>query len=277
MLEPTAPAFIPAQSIDDVIRRLDAIVDRAIIERDRLGFFAVLYRTVTIAVRDGIAAGRFDDGPRMERLDVAFANRYLRAFHDYKNGARPTRCWHVAFAASSRSRVVILQHLLLGINAHINLDLGIAAAEVCPGDGIARLERDFNAINEVLSTLETGVEREVCSLSPWIDRLDHIDPRVGRVVANFSINKARECAWANAQRLAQLSGDELASAIDDIDAKVTLLATLVERPIGILINLNLILVRLRETWDVRKIISVLSGKRLRSFARHDRVTAATAE
>ena len=277
MLEPTAPAFIPAQSIDDVIRRLDAIVDRAILERDRLGFFAVLYRTVTIAVRDGIAAGRFDDGPRMERLDVAFANRYLRAFHDYKNGAEPTRCWHVAFAASSRSRVVILQHLLLGINAHINLDLGIAAAEVCPGGGIARLERDFNAINEVLSTLETGVEREVCSLSPWIDRLDHIDPRVGRVVANFSINKARECAWANAQRLAQLSGDELASAIDDIDAKVTLLATLVERPIGILINLNLILVRLRETWDVRRIISVLSGKRLHSFARHRRVTAATQE
>ena len=177
MLEPAAPAFIPAQSIDDVVRRLDAIVDRAIIERDRLGFFAVLYRTVTLAVRDGITAGQFDDGPRMERLDVAFANRYLRAFHEYKSGARPTRCWHVVFAAGSRSRVVILQHLLLGMNAHINLDLGIAAAEVCPGDGIAALEGDFNAINQVLSTLETGVEGEVCSLSPWIDRLDHIDPR----------------------------------------------------------------------------------------------------
>lgn len=272
-----ADAFIPAQSIDEVVGRLDAIVDRAIIERDRLGFFAVLYRTVTIAVKEGIAAGQFDDGPRMERLDVAFANRYLRAFHDYKNGAPPTRCWHVAFVAGSRSRVVILQHLLLGMNAHINLDLGIAAAEVCPGDGIVALERDFNAINQVLASLETGVEREVCSLSPWIDRLDHIDPRVGRVVANFSIDKARACAWANARRLAQLSGDDLARAIEEIDETVTLLARLVEQPIGILINLNLILVRLRETWDVRKIITVLSGKRLPSSARRERVPAVAVE
>jgi hypothetical protein len=35
----------------------------------------------------------------------------------------------------------------------------------------------------------------------------------------------------------------------------------VERPIGLLININLILVRLRETWKVRKVIAVLSGER----------------
>jgi hypothetical protein len=37
-------------------------------------------------------------------------------------------------------------------------------------------------------------------------------------------------------------------------------ARLVERPIGFLINANLILVRLREIWDARKVIAVLSGK-----------------
>ena len=44
---------------------------------------------------------------------------------------------------------------------------------------------------ETLVALETDVEREVCALSPWINRLDHIDPRAGRVVANFSIDRAR--------------------------------------------------------------------------------------
>jgi hypothetical protein len=252
--------FVPARSIDEVIARLDSIIETAVVERDRLGFFAVLYRTVTAAVKEGIAAGRFEDGPRMERLDVVFANRYLHAFDAQRRGAQPTRSWRVAFEAGSNRRVVILQHLLLGMNAHINLDLAIAASEVCPGDAVAGLENDFNEINRVLAALETDVEKEVCSLSPWIDRLDHIDPRVGRVVANFSIDKARAASWHTAQRLAALTGPARDAAIDEIDAEVALLARLVERPIGALINLNLILVRLRETWDARKVITVLSGK-----------------
>jgi hypothetical protein len=251
--------FVPARTIDEVISRLDAIIERAIVERDRLGFFAVLYRTVTAAVKDGIAAGRFEDGPRMERLDIVFANRYLHAFDLHRRGLAPTDSWRAAFAAGSRRRVVIMQHLLLGMNAHINLDLGIAAAEVCPGDSLARLEHDFNEINTVLATLETDVEREVCTLSPWIDRLDHIDPRAGRVIANFSIDRARACSWRTAQRLAALAGSAREAAIDEIDAEVARLARLIERPIGFVINLNLVLVRLRETWDARKVIEVLSG------------------
>lgn len=252
--------FVPASSIDEVIARLDVIVERAIIERDRLGFFAVLYRTVTVAVKQGIAAGRFEDGTRMRRLDVVFANRYLEAFDANRNGGTPTASWRVAFAAGSSRRAVIMQHLLLGMNAHINLDLAIAASEVCPGAAIAGLERDFNEINTVLAELETDVEREVCSLSPWIDRLDHIDPRAGRVVANFSIDRARACSWQAAQRLAVLSGAARDNAIAGIDADVALLAHLIAHPIGVLINLNLLLVRLRETWNVRKVISVLSGR-----------------
>jgi len=99
----TPAQFVPAQTIDEVIARLDAIIERAIVERDRLGFFAVLYRTVTAAVKEGIAAGRFQDGPRMERLDIVFANRYLHAFHLHRSGRAPTSSWRAAFAATSDS------------------------------------------------------------------------------------------------------------------------------------------------------------------------------
>jgi hypothetical protein len=153
-----------------------------------------------------------------------------------------------------------MQHLLLGMNAHINLDLAIAASEVCPGAAIAGLERDFNEINNVLATLETDVEREVCALSPWIDRLDHVDPDAGRVIANFSIDRARACSWQAAQRLAILDGIERAAAIAELDAAAALLGQLIARPIGVVINVNLVLVRLRETWDARRVITVLGGK-----------------
>ena len=258
--------FVPAASIDDVIAQLDTIVDQALTDSDRLGFFAVLYRTVTLSVKQGIASGRFEDGPRMERLDAVFANRYLEAFHAHRHGGTPTRSWRVVFEAAEHRRPVIMQHLLLGMNAHINLDLAIAASDVCPGAAIVGLARDFIEINNVLAELEGAVEREICSLSPWIDHLDHIDPSAGHVISNFSIDRARACSWAAAQQLAAISGESRSDAIDLIDTNIAVLAELIRSPVGFMMNLNLILVRLRETSNPRKIIEVLSGKLKPSMA-----------
>ena len=54
-----------AQSIGEVLRALDGIVDRAIADESRLGYFAALYRGVTRAVKEGIESCRFEDGARM--------------------------------------------------------------------------------------------------------------------------------------------------------------------------------------------------------------------
>ena len=49
---------MPVQTIADVISSLDEIVQQSYDEASRLGYFAALYRRVTCAVRDGIAAGQ---------------------------------------------------------------------------------------------------------------------------------------------------------------------------------------------------------------------------
>src|SRR5438309_535443 len=69
----------PAENIDAVIDRLTRIIDATTIAQSRLGYFAVLYRSMTVAVRAGIRHGRFNDPELMERLDVVFANRYFSA------------------------------------------------------------------------------------------------------------------------------------------------------------------------------------------------------
>src|SRR5215510_6312535 len=122
------PAQNPAQNIDEVIARLTDIIDISRREPGRLGYFAALYRNVTISVKNAILNGRFEDGERMEMLDVNFANRYLEAYELHSKGETPTASWQVSFEAAGHWRPLILQHLLLGINAHINLDLGIAVA-----------------------------------------------------------------------------------------------------------------------------------------------------
>ncbi len=79
-------------TIDEVLAELDQIILRARNERSRLGFFATLYRNVTIKVKEGIAAGLFEDGARMEKFDVTFANRYLAALERFRRREQFSKC-----------------------------------------------------------------------------------------------------------------------------------------------------------------------------------------
>jgi hypothetical protein len=54
------------------------------------------------------------------------------------------------------------------MNAHINFDLGIAAAEIAPGDELPSLQHDFNEINTILARLVGQVQSEIYEVSPWI-------------------------------------------------------------------------------------------------------------
>src|SRR5262245_55821690 len=112
-----------AQTIDQVIAALDDIVSDSLARGSRAGYFAALYRKVTVRVKQEIANGFFENGPRMERLDVIFANRYLDAYSRWRRGEKPTDVWKLALDATEMWRPLVLQHLLLGMNAHINLDL----------------------------------------------------------------------------------------------------------------------------------------------------------
>jgi hypothetical protein len=247
---------LPA-TIDEVIAAFDTLVARSVREESRLGYFAALYRKVTVKVKEGIAGSRFDDGPRMERFDVTFANRYLAALERFIRGEPTSRCWRVAFDAARHWRPLILQQLLLGMNAHINFDLGIAAATVCPGDQLPPLEHDFNEINVILAGLVNQVIDEINEVSPWIKFLDRIDPSADDAVINFSMGRARASAWDLATTLAPLAPDQWGPVLDLRDREVADLGGVVAHPLGILFNLDLLIIRLRESSDVPKVIKVL--------------------
>lgn len=242
-------------TIDEVLAALDAIIERAIRERSPMGYFPALYRTVTAKVQEGIEAGFFDDGAWMERLDVVFANRYLDALAAFERGHRPTRSWQVACEAASRWRPIILQHLLVAINAHINLDLAIAAAQTAPGEALGGLRRDFDRINEVLASLVADVRRNIGDLSPWVGLVDRLGGRRNDAVINFSLTVARREAWRFATELAPIPPDQFAGPVRLRDEQVAELAGVVLRP-GIL-SAGLLLVRMREGSDVPHAIRTL--------------------
>lgn len=246
-------------SIEATIERLTGIVDDSRQQRSRDGYFAALYRNVTVAMRDRIRSGRFDDADRMERFVVAFADRYLDAHRAWRAGEPTTASWALTFEAVGRWRPVALQHLLVGMNAHINLDLGVVAAELA-GDssGLPALRRDFDQVNRVLGELVEASQGAVASVSPWLSLVDRFGGRSDEAIIRFSLRVARDQAWRAAQRLAPLEGTARLQAIDALDQAVAGIGRRVLHP-GARLTLVLLLVRLRETASVPEVIDALTG------------------
>jgi hypothetical protein len=185
-----------ATTIDEVIAILGDIITTEITDNSNLAFFPILYKKVTERIKEGIAQKEFDDNPRMERLDVIFANRYLAAYFTYKEGNKPSISWENAFEAAKNQKLLILQHLLLGINAHINLDLGIAVSEtVGPQGDLQNIHDDFNKINAILASMVDGVQEKIGRVSPFFYLLDKVADGKEDLIATFSINIARDEAW----------------------------------------------------------------------------------
>jgi hypothetical protein len=247
-----------AQTIDQVLQALDEIIGQSWQARGRIGYFAALYRRVTRAVKDGIAQGRFQNGPLMETLDVVFASRYLDAVKQFQTGCQPTQSWRVAFNAASDIRPLVLQQLLAGMNAHINLDLGIASAEVAPGAQILALRTDFFQINQVLADQVSAVENEMGEISPMIHLLEDIDLRTATQIINFNIDVARDLAWAFAMRMAVTPSVLWPAAVAAKDAETALFGQTLVHP-GPPIDVLLAPIRLPESDDIRRNIDVLAG------------------
>lgn len=210
------------QSIDQVIERLNDILDDALRHGGRIGYFTALYERVTTNVRRALLAGNvFEDNARMERLDVVFANRYLRAWDRYDQGQSPRLSWQLVFDLLDDPDPLVIQHLLLGMNAHINVDLGVAAALIAPTPAeLSSLWPDFKRINEVLARLVDLVEVELGQISPRLHRIEEFAPKPEGKLLIFDIEVARDFAWALAEELVQAARPQWETIISSRDAMV---------------------------------------------------------
>lgn len=242
--------------IDGVVERLGVIIDGARAGGSRMGFFPAVYLQMTLAVRQGIQDGAFDDGPRMSAFDAAFAARYFDALALWQAGDQTTRSWKVAFGTAERADRLVLQNLLVAMNAHINLDLAVAAAEVNPGGDIGLFQADFNRINDVLETLLDRVEDTVARFSPLLGVLDRVGGRHEDELLSFSFGQARTQAWRQAVILSHLDGGPRQDAVELLDRKVELLGRIIDAPGGIL-GRSLEVVGFAESDDVGAIIDAL--------------------
>ncbi len=246
-------------TIDDVILVLDRIILESEINDDPLGYFAVLYLRVTQKVKEEIEAGNFDDCARMEQLDVIFAKKYIVAYYDWRNNQRVSQSWEKAFSFSKFYWPVILQHLLMGMNAHINLDLALAAVEVSQGKNILLLQNDFYKINEILASLVDEVQNNLSVIWPALRKILAKTGKLDNLLVDFSMELARDGAWKFAKYLAPFSLAEQSAKIAIRDEKVVKKTRLITNP-GTGIKLLLFGIRLGELGSVADKITKLKAR-----------------
>jgi len=248
--------FRDATDIEGVLATLGQVVEVARAEDARWGVFAALYREVTRAVAAGIETGRFEDGPRMSRFDAAFANRYFAALRRFRSGASPAKSWRVAFEAAGDAELTALQQILLGVNAHINLDLGFSVVEA--GLDPLAFRSDFDAINDILADVLTRAQAVLNTFSPAMASIDRLLGDVDETLGLFIVGRARDQAWRTAVLVEAVAADARATLETVLDRATAHLGRRIAEP-SLPTAAALALVRRRESWTLGELIDALDG------------------
>ncbi|WP_068940307.1 DUF5995 family protein [Chryseobacterium timonianum] len=218
------------KTIEEVLKKLDEIIIWCKENKSPAGYFACTYRIMTAQVLKGIQQKKFEDNPRMVLLDLAFAERYLTAWENYSNGKKCTNSWYIAFEANKNKDLLILQHIFLGMNAHINLDLGISAASIMPYRKINPLKKDFEKINSVIASINQKVQDSLNKICYPVNLIDQLSNGKDNAVLDFAISKARDTSWATAVIASNTPNFLKESVINIVDYAAAKVATQILNP-----------------------------------------------
>ncbi|QWC84639.1 hypothetical protein KLP28_13855 [Nocardioidaceae bacterium] len=191
------------RTVHGVIERMREI-DAELPPGDGVGVFNHMYLEVTQRIEAILAGGdqqlRFRDPETLAKLDVRFANLWLRAYDAAAAGGEVPTAWQPLFDARAGGRWPI-QYALGGMNTHIEHDLPLAVVDTCVRRGLdpEEIHADYEAVNVVLAQVESGIRRSfLTSVGQAAD--DRVGPAV-HLVSAWSIDKARDLSWTTVQLL----------------------------------------------------------------------------
>jgi hypothetical protein len=207
------PPGPPATTLADVISRMQAI-ESTLLPTDGVACFNRMYLEVTEQVSQEVQQGTFGDAGFISRLDVVFANLYFAAV-DSLCGPAPAMppAWKPLLLGRADPGIEPIQFALAGMNAHINHDLPIAVVATCSQLGTAPTDgshhADYQKVDALLDSAEQAIRESF--EPPDMQQVDEHIAAVLNLVANWSIDSARDIAWNNAVVLWEIRDLQLAT------------------------------------------------------------------
>jgi hypothetical protein len=190
-----------ALTVDQAVARMEAL-QSALPAGDGVAVFNRMYLRVTRLVRERLGETYFADPAGISELDAVFASRYLDAVEAAAEGRRPAPCWRPLFDLRNRPGIHPLQYALAGMNTHIEHDLPLSVLDTCRllGTRPEDVRADYHRINDLLAQVEAEVREELLpgpQAPAAAEALLH-------VLGVWSIDRAREAAWATVEALWEL-------------------------------------------------------------------------
>ena len=210
----TGAGGAPVASVAEAIARMEAI-EAALPAADGLACFNRMYLGVTNQVNSQLGKDFFADPTFMAELDVTFANLYFAAAGNAADPETVPLAWRPLVQRRAAPGIEPVQFALAGMNAHINHDLPLAVVNTCiarataPGAGPHLA--DYQKVDQLLDAAEQSV-RQSFESAPERDVDQHLCA-VTNLIANWSINSARDMAWNNCLLLWALRDDEIARGL----------------------------------------------------------------
>lgn len=194
----------PYTSHWDAYTRLSCLEEHFVAAGDRRAIFASVYTLTTLRMAQSIDAGTYADTNWMRAYQTIFANYYRQALHDYELGnyGDVPESWLLAFDAAASGETLILQDVILGMNAHINRDLAYAVEDVGISPNRATKKADHTLVNQTLAEVADEVIAALSSI--YGSNYDLLDTALGPTDELFlaaGFVTIRENAWNNAVSL----------------------------------------------------------------------------
>jgi|SRR5579864_3595693 len=203
-------------TIGEVIQIMQDL-DNLLLSGDGLKWFNLLYMRVTQAVYEKPPTGGWHDSKWLALLDITFAQLYFDALaNSCLDPTKVPHAWMALFEARDNPAIERVQFALAGINAHSNHDLPLAVvqtgkeAHITPNRNSPEYS-DFENVNSVLSEVMPGT-LNVLAMG-MLGELAQDTGTIGRLLAMWSVQTARDTAWTNAELLWELQN--LPSVSDD--------------------------------------------------------------
>ena len=189
-------------TVEELIERMRSI-DRELGPQDGVRAFNHMYLRVTELVRDRVTDGYFTNPAFLARLDLRFAGLYLGELR----APVPAAAWAPVLELRHTPGRLPIQYALAGMNAHINHDLPLAVVATCRELRLSPdskgVYEDYLRINELLAAAQEEVRQSFLDgLVLEVDRAP--TGPVANLVGTWSINRARDAAWTNANVLWRL-------------------------------------------------------------------------
>lgn len=194
----------PSVEASTALIRMQSLLDQWEPLSDRRAIFLSCYLRMTRNMLDSLGKSVFNDPAWVNNLLEHFAGYYFNALDAYHgNPTASPAIWQQTFNAVADPRTRPLQHLMLGVNAHINYDLVLTLIDVLEPEWPAltpsqRLQRyaDHCQINQIIAQTIDEVQDEVLErYSPAMDLIDRAFGRMDEFLVARLISGWRDQVW----------------------------------------------------------------------------------